>query len=69
MSIHAGPHTMDLRTFPKRPLFQIVALTLRSWFGPGSTRCLLSALLPSPMGGYPKVIIELKSLARPYGMN
>ena len=53
VSIHAGPRTMDLRTFPKRPLFQIVTLTLRSWFGPGSTRCLLSALLPSLMGGYP----------------
>jgi len=32
---------------------QTVTLTLRSWFGPGSTRCLLPALLPSPMGGYP----------------
>jgi hypothetical protein len=53
VSIHAGPRTMDLRTFPKHPLFQIVTLTLRSWFGPGSTRCLQSALLPSPMGGYP----------------
>jgi hypothetical protein len=62
VSIHAGPRTMDLRTFPKRPLFQIVTLTLRSWFGPGSAHArrvphwaMVNAAKPADIAGFPRV--------------